>query len=352
MVDLAKKFSPVVDEAFTTDSKSSLVTNHDYDFIGAHSIAIYSVGTAEMNDYGRTSEGTSRYGTAKNLDTDIQEEAMEKDRSFTYTIDRADEDETLGALNAGESLARQVREVIIPETDKYVYQKMATKAGNTVEENITSSNAYESLATANEVQDEASVPEQGRVCVCTPEYHKNLKADPEAVLDTEVGQDMRLKGVVANMDGVNIQKVPSRLLPTGANYILAHPVATTFAVKLAEYKIHENAQGVSGSLVEGRIYYTAFVRKNKKNAIYFSKKVAAKKFTVSYDVNGGTGSIDSVEVEEGKSITLNDGSTLTGPTGKTEFKGWAKTQNAQSATVTSPFTPTANTTLYAVWAAE
>lgn len=272
MTDLAKKFSPVVDEAFATESKSSLVTNSDYDFIGAHSIAIYSVGTAEMNDYGRNEEGTSRYGTVKDLEASVQEASMEKDRSFTFSIDRADEDETLGALNAGEALARQIREVVIPETDKYVYQKMADNAGTSVEEDITSANAYEALATANEIQDEAGVPEQGRVCVATPEYNKNLKADPKAVLDTEVGQDMRIKGVVANMDGANIQKVPAKLLPANLNFMLAHPVATTFAVKLAEYKIHENAVGVSGSLVEGRVYYTAFVRNNKKSAIYISKK--------------------------------------------------------------------------------
>lgn len=274
MTDLAKKFSPVVDEAFATESKSSLVTNSDYDFIGAHSIAIYSVGTAEMNDYGRNTEGTSRYGTVKDLEASVQEASMEKDRSFTFSIDRADEDETLGALNAGEALARQIREVVIPETDKYVYKKMADNAGTTAEEAITSANAYEAIATGNEVQDEAGVPEQGRVCVCTPEFNKNLKADPKAVLDTEVGQDMRIKGVVANMDGANIQKVPAKLLPANTNFILAHPIATTFAVKLAEYKIHENAVGVSGSLVEGRVYYTAFVRNNKKAAIYVSKKTA------------------------------------------------------------------------------
>lgn len=275
MIDLAKKFSPVVDEAFTHESKSSLVVNNDYDFIGAHSIAIYSVGTAKMNDYGRNTEGTSRYGTVKDLDTDVQEESMEMDRSFTFVIDSADEDETLGALNAGTALARQINVEVIPETDKYVYNKMATKAGVTVEETIDSTNAYDSLATANEVQDEAGVPEQGRVCVATPTYNKHLKADPKAVLDTEVGQDMRIKGVVANMDGTNIQKVPAKLLPENINYMLAHPVATTFAVKLAEYKIHDNAPGVSGRLVEGRVYYTAFVRNNKKSAIYVSKKPTA-----------------------------------------------------------------------------
>lgn len=275
-INLATKFSPVVDERFATESKTSLVTNKDYDFIGAKSIKIYSVGTSPMNDYGRnTSLGTStgqvlsRYGVISDLSTEIQEVQMEKDRSFTFVIDKADEDETLGALNAGSALARQLREVVIPEVDKYTYGKMSANAGKTVEETITKENAYESLTNANEFMDEKMVPME-RVCVCTPAFAKLLKQDKNAVLETEIGQDMRIKGVIANMDGLVIQKVVSSLLPEKTNFIVAHRVATTQAIKLAEYKINNDPQGISGSLVEGRIYYTAFVRNNKKNAIYVS----------------------------------------------------------------------------------
>lgn len=274
-INLATKFSPKVDEVFATESKASVVVNNDYDFIGAKSIKIYSVGTAQMNDYGRNTDGTARYGIVKDLSTDIQEETMEMDRSFTFAVDKMDEDETLGALNAGTALARQLREVIIPETDKYVYKKMVDNAGKTVTETLTETNTYDSLATANAEQDEAGVPEEGRVAVLSPLTYKKLKADEKAVLDTEVGQEMRIKGVIGEMDGALIQKVQANRLGTGINYILAHPVATTFAVKLAEYKIHEDAPGVSGSLVEGRIYYTAFVRNNKKSAIYVSKAEAS-----------------------------------------------------------------------------
>lgn len=274
-INLATKFSGVVDEAFTENSKASLVVNSDYDFIGSKSIKIYSVGTAEMNDYGRNTDGTARYGTVKDLSTEIQEVSMEKDRSFTFTIDKMDEDETLGALNAGTALARQINEEVIPESDKYVYKKMCDNAGTTKVETISDNNAYDALATGNATQDEDSVPEQGRVAVVNPIFYKHLKADERAVLDTEVGQGMRIKGVMGEMDGDLIQKVPSRLLPAKVNFILAHPVATTFAVKLADYKIHEDAPGVSGSLVEGRVYYTAFVRNNKKKAIYVSRETAS-----------------------------------------------------------------------------
>lgn len=273
-INLVTKFSPLVDEKFTAESKTSLVTNKDYDFIGAHSIKIYSVGVAPMNDYGRNTAGTSRYGTVNDLSNETQEVSMEKDRSFTFAIDKMDEDETLGALNAGSALARQLREVVIPEVDVYTYGKMSAGAGKTTTETITDTNAYASILAGTEFLDEKMVPASGRVVVCTPAFYTNLKKDKNAILETEIGQDMRIKGVVSNMDGVLIQKVPSSFLPENTNFILAHKIATTQAIKLAEYKINNDPQGISGSLVEGRIYYTAFVRENKKNAIYVSAHTA------------------------------------------------------------------------------
>lgn len=271
-INLVTKFSPLVDEKFTAESKTSLVTNKDYDFIGAKSIKIYSVGTATMNDYGRNTAGTSRYGTVNDLSNEVQEVSMEKDRSFTFAIDKMDEDETLGALNAGSALARQLREVVIPEVDKYTYTKMSTGAGTTTTETIdgTTVTAYGAITKGTETLDEAMVPTEGRVIVCPPAFYTLLKKDKDAVLETEIGQNMRIKGVVSNMDGVMVQKVPSSFLPENTNFILAHRIATTQAIKLAEYKINTNPQGISGTLVEGRIYYTAFVRNNKKKAIYVS----------------------------------------------------------------------------------
>lgn len=270
-INLVTKFSPLVDEKFTAESKTSLITNKDYDFIGTHSLKIYSVGVAEMNDYGRNTDGTARYGTVKDLSTETQEVSMEKDRSFTFAIDKMDEDETLGALNAGSALARQLREVVIPEVDKYTYAKMADNAGTTKEETITKENAYTAILEGTETFDEKMIPTEGRVVTTQPKFYSLLKQDKNAVLETEIGQNMRIKGVIANMDGVTIQKVPSAMLPENTNFILSHKVATTQAIKLAEYKIHTDVVGVSGAVVEGRIYYTAFVRDNKKGAIYVSK---------------------------------------------------------------------------------
>ena len=59
------------------------------------------------------------------------------------------------------------------------------------------------------------------------------------------------------------------------NFIITHPAAMTSPIKIADYKQHENPPGINGWLVEGRIYYDAFVLKNKKTAIYVSTKKKA-----------------------------------------------------------------------------
>lgn len=72
-------------------------------------------------------------------------------------------------------------------------------------------------------------------------------------------------------------------------------------------------------------------------------------FTLTYDANGGTGTIAPVTVNEGQAITLADGTDLVAPTDKV-FAGWATTADATVANVVSPYTPTADITVYAVWA--
>lgn len=81
---------------------------------------------------------------------------------------------------------------------------------------------------------------------------------------------------------------------------------------------------------------------------YASATVNVGTLTVTYDENGGTGSVDAQTVIAGNSITLSDGTGITAPEGK-EFAGWATEATATEADVTSPYTPTENVTLYAVW---
>ena len=71
-------------------------------------------------------------------------------------------------------------------------------------------------------------------------------------------------------------------------------------------------------------------------------------YTVSFDAGLGTGSIDSMTGTYITPITLPDGSDLTAPEGY-EFAGWATESDATEPDVTSPYTPTEDITLYAIY---
>lgn len=272
-IELATKFLPYTDEQFATESKKALLTNQDFSWTGAHAVKVYKITTSKMNDYGRSgpAEGNwSRYGAVSALDATTEEMILKKDRSFTFAIDALDEDETAGQLQAATALARQNREVCIPEVDTYVYGVMCSKAGHKPETvALTTTNIYTEILKASQALDDAEAPESNRVLVVTPATYALMKKYKDITMETDVGNDMRLRGVIGILDGMNVQKIPANRLPAAFGFMVAHPCATVAPVKLEAFNIHDNPPGISGALVEGRICYDAFVLDNKAKAIYY-----------------------------------------------------------------------------------
>ncbi len=280
-INLVEKFLPYVDEQFSTESKKSLLTNQDFTWTGAHTVRVYKISTSAMNDYDRNGEKSatqwSRYGAVAGLDATTEEFTLTKDRSFTFAIDKLDTDETAQQLQAASALARQNREVVIPEVDSYTYGVVCSNAGHKPAAVVlTASNIFEEITKASQALDDAEVPETGRVLVVTPAVYALMKKCKDIVMETDVGNDMRLKGVIATLDGASVMKIPAMRLPADFGFMLGHPSATVAPVKLEDYTVHENPPGISGSLVEGRICYGAFVLDNKAKAIYYQAQPAGE----------------------------------------------------------------------------
>lgn len=273
-VNLASKYEKKVDERFKLKSLTESAVNHDYNWTGVNAITVYSVPTVAMNDYTKT--GLSRYGTAAELDNTVQTLTLTRDRSFTFTIDRANHQDTQMVMQAGKALARQIDEVIVPEIDSYRLATMSAAAvanGNTATEAVTSANAYESILAGTEVLDDKKVPQGGRLIYVTPGFYNLLKLSPDFIKSTEIAQKMLINGQVGEIDGMKVIKVPTSYLPANTPFLIVHPVATVAANKLEDYKTHDNPPGINGWLVEGRKRYDAFVLENKKDALYVHKTV-------------------------------------------------------------------------------
>ena len=279
-VNLATKYSNKVDERFEKQSQAGLVTNNSYSFEGVDTVKVYSVDTVALGNYTRS--GANRYGTPSELGNTIQTMQVTQDKAWTFTIDKGNFKQSEMVMQAGKACAREVAQVVIPMYDKYVFTKIAKAAYGITTGSGTSAvhthadttavgknNAYELFLKGQEVLGDALVPDAGRVALCSYKFANLLKQDPAFMRYGNLSQEMILKGILGEIDGVKIVKVPASRLPSGCNFILAHPMATVAPKQLWEYKIHTDAPGISGWLCEGRVLFDAFVLNNKADALYY-----------------------------------------------------------------------------------
>lgn len=268
-INLVTKYSTVVLERFAKQSITEGFFNkaYDADFIGAKTVKIASVETVAMNDYTRS--GANRYGIPAELEDTIQELTITQDKSFTYTIDRGNNIQQNFIKEAGRTLQRQVDEVIVPMVDTYRLAAIATGAvaGNKLDIDYATESGYDKVLDAQEKMDDAFIPEMGRVIWATPQFIKELKKDPNFIMPTEGGQNLKFKGYSGEIDGLSIIKAPKAWMPAKVVAILAHPVALLSPLQLNEYHIHVDAPGISGHLVEGRMIYDTFVLGGRDTAI-------------------------------------------------------------------------------------
>lgn len=85
------------------------------------------------------------------------------------------------------------------------------------------------------------------------------KVDKRFTSYGDKAQEIATNGAVGLVDNTEV-----------VNYIIIYKTALFSPLKLSEYLQHENPPGLSGWLCEGRIYFDAFVLKNKKDGIFVS----------------------------------------------------------------------------------
>lgn len=268
--NLAVKYAKKVSERLHSSSIVDMITNQNFDWTGANSIKVYSVNKMTMNDYQRS--GDNRYGDPEDVGTTLQTWTLAMDRSFAGTIDRLDNSQSQSVMTPGSVLARQLREVIVPEINTYVMGVINTAGDAAARDDIvadaatTAANAWVNfLAIRADIQNNLGGT-KGFTAVMTPTYYNFLKQSG-FVLASDKGQSKLENGSLGTVDGVEIVISNTAEMPTNTDLILTHKDVTTFADVLTDYVTHENPRGVNGWSLEGRVSYDAFVDTNKVNMI-------------------------------------------------------------------------------------
>lgn len=286
-INLTTKFSPKVQERLKHKSYTEGMANHDYEFTGIKTLRIYSIDTAPINDY--TRNGSNRYGDPQELGDTLIELTMTQDKSFTFTIDKGNAGEQMNIKSAARALKRQTDEKVVPMLDKYRFDVWTHKAGQIVGYSAapTKDNIVSKIMDATEVLDDVAAPD-GRVLYIPTAYYKLLKLNPDFISVEKLGEKALAKGVVGEVDGMKVVKVPKSYLPDGVYFFIACKKALLAPVKLEEYKVHKDPPGISGDLAEGRIIHDAFVLSETAPALYVAAASASVCAVPAKSASGGS----------------------------------------------------------------
>lgn len=265
-ITLAAKFEPKVSNILKQQRKTKDITNQNWDWDGVNAINVYTLTDPTMGNYDPTA-ASNRYGTPSEVQDTVQNWALSRDRAWTKVMDKKNIQDTGGVRKPGSYLAQSIKNVFIPEMDTYILSTIAT-AGTTATRDVivahgatTSSNAYTNLLTINAKITDDEAPENGRVALMTATYY-NLLKQSGYVVNSEIAMSSRQSGDLGEVDGLKVVIVTSLRMPTNCDLVIAHPNVTVAPEKLVDYTLHENAPGYSGSLLEYRHRYDAFVDTN------------------------------------------------------------------------------------------
>jgi len=275
--NFASTYEKQVDEVYRLNSVTSDIINKGIrlDYNGVNSITIYGVNVPTEGNYQRS--GSNRFGSLAELDTTKETFVLSQDKSFTYSIDRGNYEDSMMVTEAGSTLKRTIEVTCVPNTDIYrlttlqaycvANSQTATNSGTTT----TSSTAFTKILDMQSKLDDLFVPSKGRVLFVTPAVLSFLKLDANFVKASELQAGKLINGQQGEVDGVAVVKVPTSYLPAKCEYLLVHDEVLVAPHKFDTYRILKEVQGVDGWVVEGRRYYDAFIPTNRGKAVICSQ---------------------------------------------------------------------------------
>ena len=270
----AAKYQKTIDEVFRINSVTDIIINKGIrlDYEGVNAVTIYGVSTVAETTYVRS--GSNRFGSLVELDTTKQTFTLSQDKSFTYSIDRGNYEDSMMITEAGSTLQREIEVVCVPNTDIYRFAALTTYAvanSQSTTVALTSSNVYVQFLARQATLDDAKVPADGRVAFVTPATYALLKQDSNFIKASDMAQGMLKKGVVGDVDGVTIVKVPTSYLVANTGFLIVHNSVLVAPHKFDTFRILKEVQGIDGWVVEGRRYFDAFIPTNHGIAMALHK---------------------------------------------------------------------------------
>ena len=295
-LDYATKYQAEIAKRFTKKSVTRGAAGNDYSFTGARGIKIYSMPSSALSDYGR---GSTRYGSVSDVEYTTQEMLCTQAKSFIKHLEKLDTEDISIEATGAKFLKVEMDEQVVPTMDKYRLKKWVMGAGTLKQMAAapTKSTIVGDIIELKSAMGDNLVPDTGLKLYITNKYYSMLlQADAVVQLN---GGDYALKAVkdgsVGTFEGMSVIPVPSSYLPDGVYFVIKAPHTSADPVKLAQYDVIEKSAGYSGPIIQGLVYYDAFVIGAKNVGIGVAGSSAAVLSAATVNVSSHVASITAVQ---------------------------------------------------------
>lgn len=274
-INLAEKFVPVIDGIYKKASLTSVLDAQTQpDFSGVNTVKVMKVTTTGLGDY-------SKENGYANGNATLEWEAMklEEDRSAALSVDRMDNEETLGQA-FGVIMNEFIRTNVAPEVDAYRFSKYAKTAdiGTKAEALADGEAVVKAVRAAITAMDEAEIPAEDRYLFITPTLY-GLVQDLDTTKSKEVFK--RFAGIIevpqtrfytdiTMNSGADAWGFTKGAGAKDINFLAVSKSAVVQATKMALPKVFDpdTNQTKDAWLFQYRLYHDCFAYDNKVKGIY------------------------------------------------------------------------------------
>lgn len=254
------------------------VINRDYEgeIRGAgSSVKIHNLGAVTVSDYTKNTD-LSAPETLSDGETILN---INRARSFNMQIDDIDAAQQVPKVMDG--AMREAAYALANDLDSYlasIYTEgtAGTGLGTTGTPIVpTSTTAYEYLADAYTLLDEANAPAQGRVAIVPPWFHGLLRKDQRFVsFGTQDNRGTLLNGVIGEAAGFTVLVSNNVFNTSGAKYriMCTHPSAWTLAMQIEKVEAYRPPLRFADAVKGLNVYGAKVVRPT--NLVYMTASKA------------------------------------------------------------------------------
>ncbi len=296
-IALAQTYLPLLDEVYKASARTAVLDSTKVDIVNGNTVKVFKISMDGLGDYNRTSgfvDGTVN-GTWETL-------TLSKDRGRAFTVDRMDNEETVG-MAFGSLAGEFIRTQVAPEIDAYTFAKIAGTTGidTAAADDITigTTDVPALVDEAERSMNENEVPTEGRILFISETAYAGLRAKITRTVQNDV---TGINREVELYDGMQIVRVPQSRFYTAVtlkdgsssgqteggfigtkttgykiNFMVVHPSAITKVVKHALPRIFtpDEYQKADAWKFDYRVYHDTFVYDNKVKGVYLHRGATA-----------------------------------------------------------------------------